>query len=295
MPYVPPHRRRQLEAEAASAPVAPPVVSGGELGDRPLLILDVNNVLLCRRPFGSSQGGSQYRLRRHCNEFLRFCFEHFAVAVWSCGRRDTLLAELGEIEALRELGARLLFVWSQEHSTNLWPRHSAVSEQKPLFLKEIGKVFATDSRFSPRNTILIDDHAEKFERNPLGSCVVVPAFRWEQGDDDECLAANGELVSWLLRLAQADDTSALVRASREDSALFPTSHPAPPPEPEPEPEQGTAADASQSQRMSRAQRLAETNPKSQPEPQPELESKQELELELDPELEPDPEPEPEPD
>eukprot|EP01043_Picozoa_sp_COSAG02_P084759 COSAG02_NODE_22532_length_749_cov_1.178462_2_plen_140_part_01 len=135
---------------------------------RPLLVLDVNNVLLCRKPYEErSVRGPQCRLRRHCNDFVRFCLEHFQVAVWSCGRRDTLMAELDEIMALRgDARHRLVFVWWQDHSTNLWPRHSAVSEQKPLFLKEITKIWRGDSRFGPANTILIDDHIEKFENNP---------------------------------------------------------------------------------------------------------------------------------
>lgn len=204
MPYVPPHRRRAAVADdpgggATATEAGPPAAGsggGGATGGpgseaasaepapasvRPLLILDVNNVLLCRKPWGSRGGsGTQYRLRRHCNEFVRFCFEHFSVGVWSCGRRETLTAELGEIEAFsgrRGLGERLVFVWSQEHSTNLWPRHGDVSSQKPLFLKEIEKVWAAggpSSLWGQHNTVLIDDHLEKFERNPLGSSMVVP-------------------------------------------------------------------------------------------------------------------------
>eukprot|EP01052_Picozoa_sp_SAG31_P018196 SAG31_NODE_1279_length_9036_cov_1.858454_3_plen_234_part_00 len=233
MPYVPPHRRRQAEPAARSQA-------------RPLLVLDVNNVLLCRRPFDRRAApGAQFRLRRHCNEFVQFCFDHFSVAVWSCGRRDTLMAELDTIEAMRELRGRLLFVWSQESSTNLWPRHSEVSAQKPLFLKEISKVWAANPGFGARNSVLMDDHAEKFERNPPGSCIVVPSF-CEGDEDDDCLALNGELVGWLRCLAQAENTSALVRTSQ--SVFFPTVHPSPPdcpstavtaPEPEPEPEPET--------------------------------------------------------
>lgn len=261
MPYVPPHRRRAagsgggagstVEGTTAEAPVnrALAAAAGGGGGGvraesaavRPLLILDVNGVLVCRKPWGSRGGsGSQYRLRRHCNDFVRFCFEHFAVGVWSCGMRETLTAELGEIEAFSgrgRLGERLVFVWSQEQSTNLWPRHSEVSEQKPLFLKEIEKVWAAcGGSWGLHNTVLVDDHLEKFERNPLGSSVVVPAFQ-EGDEDDDCLGADGELVQWLLQIAKAEDTAAMVRSS--DSPMFPVAYPEPPlsSEPEPEPDQ----------------------------------------------------------
>ena len=248
MPYIPPHRRKQLLAQPTAGAGAASEIPAPAA--RPLLVLDVNNVLLCRKPYEQRNGfGPQYQLRRHCNEFVRFCLEHYQVAVWSCGRRDTLMAEMAEIEALQgDAKNRLLFVWWQDHSTNLWPRHSAVSEKKPLFLKEIGKIWRHYPQYGPANTILIDDHIEKFEKNPLGSCIVVPAF-YDGASHDDCLSVAGELVGWLRRLAHADDTMAMIRACETQTSLFPVAHPLPasspdaPPhnlEPElgPEPEPG---------------------------------------------------------
>lgn len=136
MAYVPRHRRLQLEADAAAAHAAsgpPPPLSA-----KTLLILDLNNVLVARKPYAqrSSHDASDplcgARRRPHLEPFLDFCFEHFAVAVWSCGKRQNMELALFE-------GRELAFAYEQEHSTNLWPRSSVVSSEKPLFLKGLDR------------------------------------------------------------------------------------------------------------------------------------------------------------
>jgi hypothetical protein len=187
MAYVPRHRRQQ------QPPPQPQAVQPPPLSQRKLLILDLNNVLLVRAPYEQREltrtspddavargglGGA--RKRPHLDSFLAFCFEHFEVAVWSCGKRGNM--ELGIFNA------PLLFAWDQEHSTNLWPRHSCVAEGKPLFLKELAKVWHHNRRFDASNTILLDNHLEKFERNPLGTCVLVNDFSHSSSVDDAELA-----------------------------------------------------------------------------------------------------------
>lgn len=50
----------------------------------PLVILDLNGVLLDRTTFALRQNSNQrkYYIRPYCAEFLRFCFQNFQVAVW---------------------------------------------------------------------------------------------------------------------------------------------------------------------------------------------------------------------
>jgi hypothetical protein len=79
----------------------------------------------------------------------------------------------------------LCFVWDQDKSTNLWPRSSIVNDKKPLFLKELSRVWEAVPCFSAVNTVLVDNHEEKFERNPLGTCVRVP--EWAPGSEDGLL------------------------------------------------------------------------------------------------------------
>ena len=100
-------------------------------------------------------------------------------------------------------GRDLVLCWDQRKSTSLWPRTSTVSPQKPLFLKEIEALWASTfdgrrmkiwvflgiggrkapapsapklTRYDAATTVLVDNHLEKFERNPLGSCVLVPTW-----------------------------------------------------------------------------------------------------------------------
>ena len=123
---------------------------------RRLLILDINGVLVCREPFVQARKQRGYTKRPHCDAFLDWAFEHFQVGVWSCGRPENMELELFE-------GRKLALVFSQEHSANLWPRHSVVSPGKPLFLKDLAKVWDNSGGlFSKENTLLV------------GACACVP-------------------------------------------------------------------------------------------------------------------------
>ena len=55
------------------------------LENLPLLVLDLNGVLLNRRSFHErrkGRRGNSMQLRPFCMEFLQFCFQHFRVGVW---------------------------------------------------------------------------------------------------------------------------------------------------------------------------------------------------------------------
>ena len=141
---------------------------------RKLLILDLNGVLFNRYPVGDERrggGGREgggVRKRPGCDAFLGFCFNNFEVAAWSCCRKETL-----EMEIFQGREKELMFVNYQVHSTNLWPRHSAVSKEKPLFLKELKRMWEGQLErvaWGEGNTILIDNHVEKFEGSRSTRC-----------------------------------------------------------------------------------------------------------------------------
>eukprot|EP00628_Pelagophyceae_sp_CCMP2097_P007724 CAMPEP_0184108750 /NCGR_PEP_ID=MMETSP0974-20121125/16542_1 /TAXON_ID=483370 /ORGANISM="non described non described, Strain CCMP2097" /LENGTH=250 /DNA_ID=CAMNT_0026411785 /DNA_START=24 /DNA_END=773 /DNA_ORIENTATION=- len=117
-----------------------PAGSAAAASKRPLLVLDLNGVLCDRGSFRDRNDrngkGAPKRcaLRPHALDFVSWCFEHFDVGVWSCGKRDNMELWLFD-------GRQVAFVWDQTHSTSLWPRTSHVSTEKPLFLKEIAKVW----------------------------------------------------------------------------------------------------------------------------------------------------------
>eukprot|EP00516_Mucochytrium_quahogii_P002685 CAMPEP_0203750532 /NCGR_PEP_ID=MMETSP0098-20131031/4745_1 /ASSEMBLY_ACC=CAM_ASM_000208 /TAXON_ID=96639 /ORGANISM=" , Strain NY0313808BC1" /LENGTH=1044 /DNA_ID=CAMNT_0050639877 /DNA_START=403 /DNA_END=3534 /DNA_ORIENTATION=- len=176
--------------------------------DAPLIILDLNGVLVDRGAFKNRHEGNgrRYAKRPFCDEFIRFCFENFRVAVWSCGKKKNMEMEL--FDTYRD---SIVFQWDQEHSTDLWPRTSVVSKEKPLFLKDLANVWeAFPGVYTEKNTLLIDNHSEKFERNPLDSCVLVPQFQGSR--DDSILSPSGNLVRGLLEFAKDLSNTEATRA-----------------------------------------------------------------------------------
>lgn len=106
---------------------------------------------------------------------------------------------------------RLKFVFDQEMSSNMWPEHSEVStfkasnckvldkvsRDKPLFLKQLTTVFSRFPEFHEGNTILVDNHLEKFRGNPENTCCIVPEYTHSNPCHDDVLAPNGLLVQQL--------------------------------------------------------------------------------------------------
>jgi hypothetical protein len=204
------------------------------LATKPLLILDLNQVLVCRVPYNQrdNQQNRDVRpsMRPYCDEFLEFVFTHFAVAVWSCGK----LANM-EMWLFDKWCGQLVFVWDQKHSTNLWPRHSVISSQKPLFLKDLNKVYEAFPQWGPGSTMLVDNHAEKFERNPLGSCMLIPDFNVSHPDaaNDCYLGPAGGLRKAMQGMCDPVYEGRIIDyCSAHPCEFFPTKHPvAPPPAP----------------------------------------------------------------
>ena len=250
--------RLSRAATCASGPKA----DAGRRGAKPLLILDLNGVLCDRGSYKSrGRGREPDAPRPHAADFVAWCYRRFTVGVWSCARRENMDLSLFE-------GRDLAMAWDQNNSTSLWPRCSQVSAEKPLFLKEIDKVFRTSFADAPppaaapagaqgmwrransepakpappapapalygydaANTVLVDNHLEKFERNPLGTCVLVETWTADRSDD-AALAPGGALRRALDALAACDDCAALGRAAAEAGTypgVFPAAHPSPPP------------------------------------------------------------------
>lgn len=92
---------------------------------RPLLILDINGPLGNRAPFDSSYGKRIFISRKYTKEFINLCSQYYEIAVWSCARRNNI-----ELELFSDIN--LLFVWSQEEATSLYPRTSFISPAKVI-------------------------------------------------------------------------------------------------------------------------------------------------------------------
>ena len=79
----------------------------GDGGDgstrRTLVVLDLNGVLVDRKPYHTrnssssnhgNNGQHDYARRPFCDEFVDFCFRHFDVAVWSCAKKRNMELDL---------------------------------------------------------------------------------------------------------------------------------------------------------------------------------------------------------
>ena len=136
---------------------------------KPLLILDMNNVLVYRAfaptqakekpesvPFNGQAtllGGKFYTWKRpHLDEFIDHCFNNFTVAVWSSalGRNVNDLVDFVFGEQRK---SELLFVWDQSKcdAVEATPQEDGNRYQKPLFKKPLAKVWAVYPEYTTRN------------------------------------------------------------------------------------------------------------------------------------------------
>jgi TFIIF-interacting CTD phosphatase-like protein len=148
---------------------------------KPLLILDMNNVLVCRAfspkleteyldllPYigVATLLGEHYTWKRpHLDRFLKRAFEHFTVAVWSSAmaKNVDLLCDFVFGERRQEL----LFEWDQSYC-EVVPNDTP----KPLYLKQLRKVWENFPEYNADNTFIIDDSVAKMQENPP-HCVVL--------------------------------------------------------------------------------------------------------------------------
>ena len=128
---------------------------------RPLLILDLNGVLLHRDPDAESVA-----LRPYCAEFLAFAEARFELAVWTCGPRD---GAVGAARAAVRERARAALVRLRKGRR----RASTAARRSPrtaalLRPRASGRSFLD----SLERTLLLDNSAEKFEAERARSGLV---------------------------------------------------------------------------------------------------------------------------
>ena len=142
--------------------------------EKSLVILDLNEVLLDRLYVDDPKakpdcdhfvGKFAVWLRPGARDFLDHILKDHYVAVWSSAKAynvDQMLDVLFTPNQRREL----LFVWAQEectaHATPVDSKHKG----RPVFLKDLRKVWESRPEFDETNTFLIDNSIEKCEENP---------------------------------------------------------------------------------------------------------------------------------
>lgn len=154
--------------------------------NKKLLGLDINGILL-KRQYKLNEHGKTIKdskLFNFFHEFLNYCCLNFDVIIWTCCEEQNVEKNLFNRNDIIE-------ILSQKASTQIAGRNSIVSDQKPLFLKEISKLnLILEKKYCLNygsNILLIDNHEEKYENNEIGSGLI---FNDEDVNED-FLSENG--------------------------------------------------------------------------------------------------------
>ena len=159
------------------------------ISTRTLLILDLNGFLIDREysklikgvvpqspPEGAVRSGSFFVwMRPGIKEFLDIIFHNFDVAVWSSVSKlniDTL-----SVLVFGDRIKQLKFIWDQNMCVK---EPHPLTTRKPLFLKNLSKVWEVFPQYNESNTLIVDDTDLKMKNNPK-ECVV-KALEWTHDD-----------------------------------------------------------------------------------------------------------------
>ncbi|KAK6943967.1 FCP1 homology domain [Dillenia turbinata] len=199
-----------------------------------LLVFSFNRVLMNRiyrtdkvvprnrRPDGVYRAHLVYK-RPYCEGFVKFCFERFEVGIWSSAEERNILGALDNVLGA-EFKKKLLFVWDQNDCIDTGFQ-SLENENKPLFLKDLLKIWELwPGRFSPSNTLLIDERPYKALINPPCTGIFPEPYRVENPGDD-ALGPKGELRMYLKGLADVEDVPSYVKEHKFGQPAIAPGHP----------------------------------------------------------------------
>ena len=149
---------------------------------KPLIIFDLNGSLVRRSK-------THIYLRPHLADLLQFCFDHFAVAIWTSSEQ-------------RNMQRMVDAAFHDKHLEFCWDRSVTLKDPTgPIAasLKNLQIVWEQFSQWGPNNTILIDDSPSKARLCPH-NCALVREWSNEDvnSDSDDDLLALKEYLEWLV-------------------------------------------------------------------------------------------------
>jgi hypothetical protein len=176
-----------------------------------LAILDLNGILFYRELISktstSTSNGSKPHAkvgkfyvwdRDHCQSFLDFLLGSFDVAVWSSAALVNVLPLVKRTFGDARSDS-LVFVWDQD-KCGMEKREGKTT--RPLFVKELTKVWKEYPQYSNGNTILIDDDILKARYNPPNTAIHPSEWTKLQLDDQK-LGPDGSIRRYLAGLSDA--------------------------------------------------------------------------------------------
>ncbi|CAA2980944.1 Hypothetical predicted protein [Olea europaea subsp. europaea] len=168
---------------------------------RKLLVLDVNGLLadiVMPAPKDSVADaqiwGRVVFKRPSCDDFLKFCFEKFDVAIYLMCRK---IIENFVNYLLGDLQHKLLFCWDMSHSTQTGYK-TLENVQKPLVMKQLKKygkkmiliflgrrdMIMKKGYNNESNTLLLDDSPYKALLNPLHTAIFPHSYDYQDKSDN---------------------------------------------------------------------------------------------------------------
>ena len=165
---------------------------------RILVVLDLNGLLFFREKIEQTPRGVTSHAqvgtfnvwdRRHGDSFLDFVFSSFDVGVWSSARQENVTKLVERTFGPKRMKS-LVFMWDQSYCT--------VEKRKPrpLFAKELRKVWEAFPQYDRSNTLLIDDDEEKAKHNPDYSAIHPKEWTRHLPQDDK-LGPGGVIRRYL--------------------------------------------------------------------------------------------------
>ncbi|KAI5340773.1 hypothetical protein L3X38_020047 [Prunus dulcis] len=184
--------------------------------EKKLLILDINGLLadiVSPPPKGLASdkriAGRAIFKRPFYLDFLKFCFEHFEVGVWSSRSRRIVERVLDYL--MGDMKHKLLFCWDLSHCTATGFR-TIENRHKTLVFKELRRIWEKHDPSLPwekgiyneSNTLLLDDSPYKALLNPAHTAVFPHPYTFQRGSDTS-LGPGGDLRVYLEGLAAAEN------------------------------------------------------------------------------------------
>ena len=167
---------------------------------KPLIILDLNGVLIDREynkeanpeeGVNEKVGNFLVWKRPALDGFLQGLFERYHVAVWSSVKAwnlDQLVKYIFNDKAFHH--EDLAFCWSQDQCDQEEHPDEELRDKKPLFVKDLSKVWEAFPQFDCENTVIIDDTPEKIRATKLSTSSTstyhhIEAVTWLEHDNED--------------------------------------------------------------------------------------------------------------
>lgn len=183
---------------------------------RKLLILDLNGLLAdivypppkeCKADTNISRRA--IFKRPFCNDFLKFCFERFDVAIWSSRTKKIIDGVVDYL--LGDMKCKLLFCWDISHCTGTGFR-TLENKHKEVVFKELRKLWEKQDinlpwekgYYNESNTLLLDDSPYKALLNPMHTGIFPYSYNFKDRSDNS-LGPEGDIRVYLQDLATAED------------------------------------------------------------------------------------------